>query len=172
MWLSCGHRVAGGGRGFICECQPTSALPPSPGERLCGHPKSPCCLQVGWLGLASGPCAEGPLCFPLTCSSQLSGSVCSGDLSQLSVKPCGCPWLFPPSQFSLVAQLCPTTYDPMDCSTPGFPVLTNCQSLLKLMCIESLMPSNRLILCCPLMFLPSIFPSIRVFSSESVLYIR
>ena len=45
-------------------------------------------------------------------------------------------------------------------------------SLLKLMSIESLMPSNHLILCCPLLLLPSIFPSIRVFSNESVLHIR
>ena len=45
-------------------------------------------------------------------------------------------------------------------------------SLLKLMSIESVMPSNHLILCCPLLFLPSIFPSIRVFSNESALHIR
>ena len=50
--------------------------------------------------------------------------------------------------------------------------ITNSQSLLKLMSIESVMPSNHLILCCPLLLLPSIFPSIRVFSSESVLRIR
>ena len=49
---------------------------------------------------------------------------------------------------------------------------TNTRSLLKLKSIESVMPSNHLILCCPLLFLPSIVPSIRVFSSESVLYIR
>ena len=49
--------------------------------------------------------------------------------------------------------------------------ITNSQSLLKLMSIKSVMPSNRLILCCPLL-LPSIFPSIRVFSRESVLHIR
>ena len=49
--------------------------------------------------------------------------------------------------------------------------ITNSQSLLKLMSIESVMPSNHLILC-PLLFLPSIFPSIRVFSNESVLCIR
>ena len=49
--------------------------------------------------------------------------------------------------------------------------ITNSQSLLKLMSIASMMPSNHLILCCPLL-LPSIFPSIRVFSSESVLHIR
>ena len=50
--------------------------------------------------------------------------------------------------------------------------ITNSQSLRKLMSMESMMPSNHLILCCPLLLLPSIFPSIRVFSSESVLYIR
>ena len=50
--------------------------------------------------------------------------------------------------------------------------ITNSQSLLKLMSIESVMPSNHLILCCPLLLLPSIFPSIRVFSDESVLHIR
>ena len=49
---------------------------------------------------------------------------------------------------------------------------TNFQSLLKLMSIESVMPSNHLILCRPLLLLPSIFPSIRVFSNESVLHIR
>ena len=55
--------------------------------------------------------------------------------------------------------------NPMDCSTPGF---TISWSLLKLMCIESVMPSKHLILCHLLLILPSIFPSIRVFSNESV----
>ena len=50
--------------------------------------------------------------------------------------------------------------------------ITNSQSLLKLMSMESVMPSNHFILCCPLFLLPSIFPSIRVFSNESVLCIR
>ena len=50
--------------------------------------------------------------------------------------------------------------------------ITNSWSLLKLMSIESVMPSNHLILCCPLLLPPSIFPSIRVFSSESFLHIR
>ena len=49
---------------------------------------------------------------------------------------------------------------------------TNSRSLLKLMSIESVMPSNHLLLCCPLLFLPSNFPRIRVFSNESVLCIR
>ena len=50
--------------------------------------------------------------------------------------------------------------------------IINSWSLLKLMSIESVMPSNHLILCCPLLLLPSIFPSIRIFSNESVLPIR
>ena len=50
--------------------------------------------------------------------------------------------------------------------------ITNSQSLLKAMSIESMMPSNHLILCCPLLLLSSIFPSIRVFSNESALHIR
>ena len=50
--------------------------------------------------------------------------------------------------------------------------ITKSWSLLKLMCIELVMPSNHLILCHPLLLLPSLFPSIRVFSNESVLHIR
>ena len=75
-------------------------------------------------------------------------------------------------QFSSVAQLCPTLCDPMDCSTPGLLSITNSQSLLKLMSIELVMQSNHLIFCHPLLLLPSIFPSIRLFSKESVLCIR
>ena len=50
--------------------------------------------------------------------------------------------------------------------------ITNCRSLLRLMSIESVMPSKRLILCCPLLLLPPIPPSIRVFSTESTLHMR
>ena len=71
-----------------------------------------------------------------------------------------------------VAQLCPALYDFMDCSMPGFPVLHYVQSLLKLRSIESMMPSNHLILCHPLLLLPSVFPSIRVFSNELSVRIR
>ena len=62
----------------------------------------------------------------------------------------------------------------MDCSTLSFPVLhyLHYMSLLKLMSIELVMPFNHLILCHPLFLLPSVFPSIRVFSNESVLHIR
>ena len=62
--------------------------------------------------------------------------------------------------------------NPMDCSTPGFLSFTNSWSLFRLKSIESVMPSNHLILCHLLFLLPSIFPSIKVFSSESVLCIR
>ena len=57
-------------------------------------------------------------------------------------------------------------------NTPGFPVLRYLLGLLKLMSIESVMPSNHLILCCSFLLLPSVFPSIRVFSSELALQSR
>ena len=71
-----------------------------------------------------------------------------------------------------VTKLCLTLCDPMDCSTPGLPVLHCLPELLKSMSIESVMPSNHLILCRPLLLSPSVFPSIRIFSGESVLHIR
>ena len=74
--------------------------------------------------------------------------------------------------FSSVAQSYRMLCDPMDCSTPGFPVRYNFQSLLKLMSIESVMPSKLLILCHPLLVLSSIFPSIMVVSNKSVLCMR
>ena len=75
-------------------------------------------------------------------------------------------------KFSSVTQSCLTLCNPMDCSTPGFPVLHCLMGLLTLMSTESRMPSNHLILCHPLLLLPPIFPSIRVFSNESSLHIR
>ena len=81
-------------------------------------------------------------------------------------------------------QLCPTLCNPMDCSMSGFPVhhhayfpvhhhvLHQSPSLLKLMSIALVMPFNHFILCRSLLFPPSIFPSIRVFSNELVLPIR
>ncbi|CAI9157734.1 unnamed protein product [Rangifer tarandus platyrhynchus] len=70
-----------------------------------------------------------------------------------------------------IAQSCPTLFNPVDCSTPGSLSFTISWSLLKFMSTESVMPSNHLIFCHPLL-LPSVFPSIRVFSSESALRIR
>ena len=74
-----------------------------------------------------------------------------------SVQSLSCVWLF-------------VTSWTVACQASLF--LTNSQSLLKLMSIESVMSSNHLILCHPLLLLPSIFPSMRVFSNESVLHIR
>ena len=71
-----------------------------------------------------------------------------------------------------VAKSCLTLCDPMECSTQASLVFTISWSLLKLMSIEWMMPSNHLILCHSLLLLPSIFPSIRIFSSESALCIR
>ena len=62
--------------------------------------------------------------------------------------------------------------NPMDCSTQASLSITNSQSLVKLVSIESVMPSNHLILCHPLLLLLSIFPSTEVFSNESVFHIR
>ena len=74
-------------------------------------------------------------------------------------------------QFSSVAQLCPTLY-PWTAAHQASLSITNSQSLLKLISIKLVIPANHLILCCPLLLWPSIFPNIRVFSSELVLHIR
>ena len=74
------------------------------------------------------------------------------------------------TQFSSVAQLCLTLFaTPWTVACQASLSITNSWSLLKLMSIESVMPSNHLILCQPLLLPPSIFPSIRVFSSDTVL---
>ena len=73
---------------------------------------------------------------------------------------------------SSVTQSCPTLCDPMDCSTSGLPVHHQLPELARLMSIESVMSSNKFTLCCPLLLLPPISPSIRVFSNQSVLHIR
>ena len=75
-------------------------------------------------------------------------------------------------QFSSVAQSCMTLCNPWTAACQASLSITNTQSLLKLMSIESAMPSNHLILCHPLLLPPSVFPSIRVFSNETVLCIR
>ena len=71
-----------------------------------------------------------------------------------------------------ITKLCPSHFDTMNCSTRASLSFTISQRLLKFMSIESLMLSNHLIPCHPLLLLPSIFPSIRVFSNESALHIR
>nr|KAB0337357.1 hypothetical protein FD754_025234 [Muntiacus muntjak] len=75
-------------------------------------------------------------------------------------------------QFSSIAQSCPIRCDPWTTTRQASLSITNSRSLIKLRSIESVMPSNHLIICRPLLLLPSIFPSIKVFSNESVLHIR
>ena len=75
-------------------------------------------------------------------------------------------------EFSSVTHLCSTLYDPMNCCMPGLLSITNFQHLPKLMSIWSVIPSRHLILCHPLLLLPQILPSIRVFSNESTLHMR
>ena len=70
------------------------------------------------------------------------------------------------------SESCPTLCDPITAAHQVSLSFTVSQSLLKLMSIESVMPSNHLILCCPLLLLPSVFPSIRVFSNELAVCIR
>ena len=77
-----------------------------------------------------------------------------------------CPTLQEAKSVSLVAQLCLTLCNPWTAARQASLSITNSWSFLKLMSIESVMPSNHLILCCPLLLLLSIFPSIRFFSSE------
>ena len=84
---------------------------------------------------------------------------------------CVCVYIYALSSsfsHSVMSNFC----DPVDCSMPGFSIHPISQSLLKLMSSKSVMPSNHLILCRPLLLLPSIFPSIRVFSNELALCIR
>ena len=69
-------------------------------------------------------------------------------------------------------QLRPTLHDPITAARQASLSITNSGSLLKLMSIESVIPSNHLILCWPLFFLPSIFPRIRVFSNKLALHVR
>ena len=80
--------------------------------------------------------------------------------------------LFSSVQFSSVTQACLTLCDPMNRSMPGLPGITDSRSLPRLISIESVMPSSHLILCHPLLLLPPIPPSVRVFSNESTLRMR
>ena len=75
-------------------------------------------------------------------------------------------------KFSSVAQSCLTLSNPMNCSTPCHSVHNHLRKFPKLMSIKSVMPSSHLILCRPLLLLPPVPPSIRVFSNQSTLHIR
>ena len=80
--------------------------------------------------------------------------------------------IFSSVEFRSVAQSCPTLCNPLDCSSQAPLSFTISQSLFRLMSIELMVLFNHFILCCPLLLLPSIFPSIRVFSSKSALHNR
>ena len=84
----------------------------------------------------------------------------------------GCFHVLSSVQFSSFTQSCLTLCNPMNHSTPGHLSITNSRSLPKLMSIESVMPSSHIIFCHPLLLLPPISPSIRVFSNESTLRTR
>ena len=86
------------------------------------------------------------------------------------MNPWGREWLT--SQISSVAHSCLTLCEPVHCGTPGFPAHHQLPELAQTQSIKSVMPSKHLIFCRPLLLLPSIFPSIRVFCNESVLCIR
>ena len=85
--------------------------------------------------------------------------------------PCDPDENFISVQFSSVAQSCPTLCDPMYHSMPGLTVIHKLWAFTQTHVIELVMPSSHLILCRPLLLPPSVFPSIRVFSDESVLLI-
>ena len=93
------------------------------------------------------------ICHHLHCALFLPNSGLGTELSILQV--------------SSVTQLSLTLWGPMDCSTPGFPIHHQFPELGQTHAIELVIPFNHLFLCCPLLFLPSVFPSIRVFSNES-----
>ena len=82
--------------------------------------------------------------------------------TQSKAIPCGCS----------IAQSCPTLCDPMDCSMPGFPPSLSFRVCWNSCPLSQMISSNHLVLCCPLLLMPSIFPSIRGFSTESALLIR
>ena len=113
-------------------------------------------------------CCHDDLTFVSSCSS--SGHSCSGRKWGLGHQFIGSSGL----QFSSVQLLTHVRFSttPWTAAHQASLSITNSQSLLKLMSIESVMPSNHLTLCRPLLLLPSIFLSIRVFSNESVLHIR
>ena len=126
------------------------------------------CVDLSSIGLPALPPGLqgylGSLCraFSRISHMTLYWGVLRGTLLPLLIIICCCS----------VVKSCLILCDPMDCSTPGFPVLHCLPNLLRFMSIQLVMLSNHLILCHPLLLLPLVFPSIRVFPNESVLHIR
>ena len=114
-----------------------------------------------WNGLPCPP--SGDLSDPgIEPTSLMVPALAGGFFTTIKTRMCCC----------LVAKQCPTLVTPLTAAhQASFSVIIS-QSLPKFISNESVMPSNRLILCCPLHLLPSIFPSIRVFSNESTVHIR
>ena len=140
-----GHSCAGRG-----SAHAMSHIQDFPGQRASLLPNIQCLICYLLLWFMSQGCSWGV------------NATLQRQLSAYSLASCCCS----------VTQLCPTLCDPMDCSTPGFPVLHYFPEFVHLLSIESMMPSNHLILCHPLLLLHSIFPTIRVFSNESALPMR
>ena len=138
------------------------------------------CLLIAWLQLPSALILEPTKRKSVTVSISVCYEVMGLDAMilvfwMLSYKPTFSLSSFTfinSVQFSSVAQSCSTLCDAMNRSSPGLPTITNSRSSPKPMSIESVMPSNDPILSRPLLLLPLIFPSIRVFSNESALHIR
>ena len=128
--------------------------------------------QQASLGCVSLGCANQLLSIP----SEWPPSVVQIMSGLLLLPLCSWPGAhlqqFSSVQFSSVAQSCPTLCNPVDCSTPGLPVHHQLLEFTQTHVHWVSEPSNHLILCHPLLLLPSIVPSIRVFSNESVLRIR
>ena len=104
------------------------------------------------------PCKASSVCVSFLCGPPTTTISASDKLNSV--------------QFSSVAQSCPTLCNPMNCSMPDLPVHHQLPEFTRLTSIESVMPSSHLILCHPLLLLPPIPPSIKVFSNESALCMR
>ena len=140
-------------------------------------PKACRLLELRLMGLAASQYVESRWTSDQTCVSCTGGflSTVSPEKSRvLTTSVCLVNYysIQHDTQFSSVAQSCLTLCDPMDCSTPGFPVHHQLPELAQTHVHRVVMPSNHLILLHLLLLLPSVFPSIRIFSNESVLPVR
>ena len=139
----------------------------------------PCCWKVGQTAVAQArPALESENLGSWAALSSVSMAIAVPSMPTVPVW--GWPsrgWLRSEGCLSLcccysIANSCLTPCNPMDCSSQASLSFIISRSLLKLMSIVSMMPSNHLILCHPLLLLPSVFPGIRVFPNESALHIR
>ena len=149
----------------LCLCVCAQSCPTLCHPMDCSLPRSFCTWHSSGKNTGLGCISLSKRSFRPRDRTRISCSSCIGRQFFTTV-PSG-----KPPQFS--AQSCPTLCDPMNRSTPGLPVsITNSRSSLRLTSIELVMPSSHLILYSPLLLLPPIPPSIRVFSNESTLHMR